>query len=430
MNESEALRRDWDNNPRWRGIERPYTPDDVLRISGSIKIEHTLANQQAKILWSRLHEKDPLITFGDLLGIMAPQMAKAGLKAIHVSGWQAAAANNANRQMYPDQSIYSPITVPDLVREITNALIRSDEIQHEELSRGVFAGKKVDYLDMPCVADAEAGFGGKRSVFELMKAMIEAGAAGVHFEDQLGSEKKCGHLGGKVLVPTSQFVDVLKDARLAADRMGVPTIIIARTDSLSAKLLSNDIDERDKPFLTGKRSSEGHYYVRPGMDAVIARSLAYAPYADMLWFETGKPDLAEAKKFAEAIHRAYPGKLFVYNCSPSFRWSKHLNVAEIKKFNRELGAMGYKFQSIPLLGYHLICYYTFEFAKQFIQNGMSAYVELQEKEFAAEKDGFTAHKHQREVGTGYFDQVSQIITGGKSSTSAMKGSTEEEQFKK
>ncbi|MDQ7041290.1 MAG: isocitrate lyase [Rhodothermus sp.] len=415
------LEAEWRTNPRWQGIQRPYTAEDVLRLRGSVEIAYTLADRGARRLWELLHTEPYVAALGALTGNQALQQVKAGLQAIYVSGWQVAADANLAGQMYPDQSLYPANSVPALVRRINNTLLRADQIHHAE------GDNTIDWL-VPIVADAEAGFGGPLHAFELTKALIEAGAAGVHFEDQLASEKKCGHLGGKVLVPTSQFIQTLVAARLAADVMGVPTIIIARTDANAATLLTSDIDERDHPFLTGERTPEGFFRVRAGLDQAIARALAYAPYADMIWCETSTPDLDEARRFAEAIHREYPGKLLAYNCSPSFNWKKHLDGATIARFQRELAAMGYKFQFITLAGFHTLNYAMFELAYDYAREGMPAYVRLQEKEFAAMEKGFTAVRHQREVGTGYFDAVRMVITGEQASTVALAGSTEAQQF--
>lgn len=415
------LEREWRTNPRWKGVERPYTAEDVVRLRGSFQVEYTLARRAAEKLWHLLHTEPYVPALGALTGNQAVQMVKAGLKAIYLSGWQVAADANLAGQMYPDQSLYPVNSVPAVVQRINNALRRADQIAWSE-------GKDdIDWM-VPIVADAEAGFGGPLNAFELMKAMIEAGAAGVHWEDQLSSEKKCGHMGGKVLVPTSQHIRTLVAARLAADILGVPTIIVARTDSLGATLLTSDIDPRDREFLTGERTPEGFYRVRNGIEAAISRGLAYAPYADLIWCETATPDLDEAKRFAEGILSRYPDKLLAYNCSPSFNWKRHLDDATIAKFQRELGAMGYKFQFITLAGFHALNASMFELAKGYAAEGMTAYVRLQEKEFALEREGYTATRHQREVGTGYFDEVAQVISGGHSSTLAMRGSTEEEQF--
>jgi isocitrate lyase len=406
---------------RWAGIERPYTGEDVLRLRGSVQVEHTLARLGAERLWSLLHDEEYVAALGALSGGQAVQMVKAGLKAIYLSGWQVAADANLAGQTYPDQSLYPADSAPALVKRLNNALLRADQIEHAE-------GRAGTHWLAPIVADAEAGFGGALNAFELMKAMIEAGAAGVHFEDQLAAEKKCGHLGGKVLVPTGQFIRTLTAARLAADVCGVPTVLVARTDALSATLLTSDVDERDREFATGERTAEGFFRVRPGLESPIARSLAYAPYADVLWCETSTPDLAEAERFAAAIHERYPGKLLAYNCSPSFNWRKHLSDREIARFQRELGAMGYKFQFITLAGFHSLNASMFELARGYAADGMTAYVGLQEREFELEADGYTATRHQREVGAGYFDAVVEAASGGESSTLALKGSTEEAQF--
>lgn len=406
---------------RFEGIQRNYTEETVKSLRGSVKIEYTLATRGAQKLWELLHEKEPVAALGALTGNMAVQQVRAGMKAIYLSGWQVAAdANNAG-QMYPDQSLYPASSVPDVVKRINNALLRADQIEHVE------GGAQRDWL-VPIVADAEAGFGGPLNAFELMKGMIEAGAAGVHFEDQLSSEKKCGHLGGKVLVPTSQFVRTLNAARLAADVMGVPTLLIARTDANSANLLTSDIDPRDKEFTTGERTPEGFFHVRGGIEQAIARGLAYAPYADLIWCETSTPDLDEARRFADAIHAKHPGKLLAYNCSPSFNWRKHLDDETIANFRRELNQMGYKFQFITLAGFHALNYGMFELARDYVGRGMSAYADLQDAEFAAVEHGYTAVKHQREVGTGYFDAVTLALSGGESSTTALDNSTEAHQF--
>ena len=428
-NEKQTNFIDLDNkeiNNRWNNIKRLYFPEDVHKLRGTINIEYSLARQGAIKLWKYLNEDDFVGTFGVLTGKQAVQHAKAGLKAVYVSGWQVAADANTSGNTYPDQSLYPVDSVPTLVKRINSALLRIDQV--ETLER--FENKSQIYKDrmLPIVADAESGFGGPLNVFELMKAMIEAGAAGVHFEDQLSSEKKCGHMGGKVLVPTQTQIRTLNSARLAADVMNVPTIILARTDANAASLITSDIDEYDKPFITGERTIEGFYKTRPGLDQAISRGLAYSPYADLIWCETAKPDLEEAKKFAEAIHKEYPNKLLAYNCSPSFNWKKNLDKNTMKKFQSELGKMGYKFQFITLAGFHLNNYATFKLAQAYKKDGMAAYSELQEEEFAAEKDGYTSTKHQREAGTSYFDAVSQALTQGKSSTIAMEGSTEKDQF--
>jgi len=415
------LERRWATDPRWKGIKRDYSAADVVRLRGTLKIEYSLASAGARRLWDLLQTEPYVATFGALTGAQATQMVLAGLKAIYMSGWQVAADNNLASQTYPDQSLYPSNSVPALVRRLNNALMRADQIYASEGHNGI-------YWYAPIVADAEAGFGGSLHAFELMKAMIEAGAAGVHFEDQLASEKKCGHLGGKVLVPTSQFIRTLTAARLAADVLDVPTVLIARTDAQAATLLLSDVDEYDHEFLTGERTTEGFYRVKSGLPSAIARGLAYAPYADLVWCETGHPDLAEAKEFAAAIQAKFPGKMLAYNCSPSFNWKRNLDDATIAKFQRELAAMGYRFQFITLAGWHMINFNAFELAKAYAAEGMTAYVRLQQAEFAAEKDGYTATRHQREAGTGYFDEVATIISGGTSSTTALAGSTETEQF--
>ncbi len=417
----EQLEQDWRDNPRWAGVSRPYSAADVVRLRGTVAVEHTLAKLGSEKLWRYLHTEDYVNALGALTGNMAMQQVKAGLKAIYLSGWQVAADANTAGAMYPDQSLYPVDSVPNVVRRINNALLRCDELNHAE------GGENIDWLQ-PIVADAEAGFGGVLNAFELMKHMIEAGAAGVHWEDQLASAKKCGHMGGKVLVPTQEAVQKLIAARLAADCAGVPSIIVARTDALGADLLTSDIDENDTPFCTGERTVEGFYKTRMGPDQAISRGLAYAPYCDLIWCETGQPDLAFAKQFADAIHAKFPGKMLAYNCSPSFNWKKYLDDATIAKFQRELAAMGYKFQFITLAGFHALNFSMFQLAKGYKARQMSAYVELQQAEFAAEPLGYTATKHQREVGTGYFDQVTQVIAGANSSVTALKGSTEEEQF--
>ena len=411
---------------RWNSLERLYSPRDVQKLRGTVNIEYSLARQGAEKLWKYLNEDDFVQTFGVLTGNQAVQHAKAGLKAVYISGWQVAADANTSGNTYPDQSLYPVDSVPTLVKRINSALLRADQV--ETMERFENKGVTSDDRMLPILADAESGFGGPLNVFELMKAMIEAGAAGVHFEDQLSSEKKCGHMGGKVLVPTQTQIRTLNSARLAADVMNVPTLIFARTDANAANLITSDIDEYDKPFITGERTIEGFYKTRPGLDQAIARGLAYAPYADLIWCETAKPDLDEAKRFADAIHKKYPDKLLAYNCSPSFNWKKNLDKDTMKIFQSELGKMGYKFQFITLAGFHLNNYATFKLAQAYKQDGMAAYSELQEAEFAAEKDGYTSTKHQREAGTSYFDAVSQALTQGKSSTVAMTGSTEEDQF--
>ena len=417
-----ALKKDWEENPRWKGIKRPYTAEEVIRLRGSIDIEYTLAERGAKKLWDLLHTEDYVNALGALTGNQAVQQVKAGLKAIYLSGWQVAADANLAGEMYPDQSLYPANSVPHVVRRINNALRRADQIEYSE------GNVTTDYF-APIVADAEAGFGGHLNVFELMKAMIDAGASGVHFEDQLASEKKCGHLGGKVLIPTQTAIKNLIAARLAADVMGVPTIIIARTDANAADLITSDVDEYDRPFLTGERTVEGFYRTKAGLDQAIARGLAYAPYADLIWCETAEPDLEEARKFAEAIHEKYPGKLLAYNCSPSFNWKLHMSEEEMDEFQKELAKMGYKFQFVTLAGFHTLNYSMFELASEYKDKGMGAYSRLvQQKEFAAEAKGYTATRHQREVGTGYFDEVAITISGGESSTVALEGSTEAEQF--
>ena len=417
----QALAQDWTENARWKGIKRNYTADDVVRLRGSLQIEHTLAKRGADKLWSLLHSEPFVNALGALTGNQAMQQVKAGLKAIYLSGWQVAGDANLAGEMYPDQSLYPANSVPMVVQRINNTFQRADQIQWSE-------GKNdIDFF-APIVADAEAGFGGVLNAYELMKSMIAAGAAGVHFEDQLASVKKCGHNGGKVLVPTREAIEKLNAARLAADVSGTGTLVIARTDAEAADLLTSDVDENDQPFLTGERTVEGFFKTRPGIEQAISRGLAYADYADLVWCETGKPDLAFAKKFAEAIHAKFPGKMLSYNCSPSFNWKKNLDDATIAKFQRELGAMGYKFQFITLAGFHALNYSMFNLAHGYARNQMSAFVELQEAEFAAADKGFTAVKHQREVGTGYFDAVTQAIQQGKSSTTALHGSTEDEQF--
>ncbi len=415
------LNKDWAENPRWMGIKRGYTAEEVVRLRGSVQIEHTVARRGAEKMWSLLHSEPFVATLGALTGNQAMQQVKAGLKAIYLSGWQVAGDANLAGEMYPDQSLYPANSVPLVVKRINNTFARADQIQWSE-------GKNdVDYF-APIIADAEAGFGGVLNAFELMKSMIEAGAAGVHFEDQLASVKKCGHMGGKVLVPTREAVAKLVAARLAADVMGVPTLVIARTDADAADLVTSDVDDIDKPFCTGERTVEGFYRTRAGLEQAVSRGLAYAPFVDLLWCETGKPDLTYAKAFADAIHAKFPGKLLAYNCSPSFNWKKNLDDATIARFQSELGAMGYKFQFITLAGFHSLNYSMFNLAYGYARNQMSAFVELQEAEFDAVDKGFTAVKHQREVGTGYFDAVTQTIEGSQSSTTALKGSTEDEQF--
>jgi isocitrate lyase len=421
MQQSKRLSETWQRNSRWRSVERPYSPEQVLRLCGKSNVVHSVAQHGASQLWNMLQTEHHLPALGAMSGNQAMQMVRAGLKAIYVSGWQVAADANLAGAMYPDQSLYPSNSVPALVQRINATLQRADEIEHLE-------GRNHREWMVPLVADAEAGFGGPLNAFELMKAMIGAGAAGVHFEDQLSSEKKCGHLGGKVLVPTNHFIRTLTAARLASDVMGTSTILIARTDANSAKLLTSDIDPQDRPFLTGERTSEGFFHIRGGLDIAIARGLAYAPYADLLWCETAQPDLTEARRFAEAIHAQYPGKLLAYNCSPSFNWKRHLDDTTIAHFQRELGAMGYKFQFITLAGFHALNHSMFTLARAYRHRGMSAYVDLQEAEFASEVEGYTATRHQREVGTGYFDQVMETISGGTASTVAMSESTEDDQF--
>lgn len=422
-----ALEKDWATNPRWKGIERGYTAADVVRLRGSFPIEHTIARRTSEKLWDMLHSEPYVNCLGALTGGQAMQQVKAGVKAIYLSGWQVAADNNTYSSMYPDQSLYPVDSVPKVVETINNTFRRADEIQH---AKGIDAGHK-DYIDYfaPIVADAEAGFGGVLNAFELMKAMIRAGAGGVHWEDQLASVKKCGHMGGKVLLPTRESCQKLIAARMAADVMGVPTLVIARTDAEAADLLTSDYDEIDKPFLTGERTSEGFYKTRKGLDQAVARANAYARYADLVWCETGTPDLDFAKKFADAVHKVHPGKMLAYNCSPSFNWKKNLDDATIAKFQRELGAMGYKYQFITLAGIHSMWYNMFDLSQDYVKRGMTAYVErVQEPEFAARDRGYTFVSHQQEVGTGYFDDVTTVIQGGKSSVTALTGSTEEEQF--
>ncbi|MEU7904671.1 isocitrate lyase [Actinoplanes sp. NPDC049118] len=414
------LTRAWAGDPRWLGVRRSYTAQDVVKLRGTVQEQHTLAERGARRLWDLLHNEDYINALGAMTGGQAVQQVRAGLKAIYLSGWQVAADANLSGHTYPDQSLYPANSVPAVVRRINNALLRADQIDNA-------AGKNERDWLAPIVADAEAGFGGPLNAFELMKAMIAAGAAGVHWEDQLASEKKCGHLGGKVLIPTAQHIRTLNAARLAADVAGVPSLIIARTDALAADLLTTDVDERDKPFLTGERTAEGFFRVRSGPESAIARGVAYAEYADLIWCETGKPDLEFARSFAEAVHKEHPGKMLAYNCSPSFNWKRNLDDADIARFQKELGAMGYKFQFVTLAGFHALNHSMFELAKGYGETGMSAYVKLQEAEFAAEANGYTATKHQAEVGTGYFDAVSTALNP-ESSTTALSGSTEAEQF--
>ncbi|RZL59939.1 isocitrate lyase [Variovorax guangxiensis] len=422
-----ALEKDWASNPRWKGIQRGYSAADVVRLRGSFPIEHTLARRGAEKLWELVNTESYVNCLGALTGGQAMQQVKAGVKAIYLSGWQVAADNNGYASMYPDQSLYPVDSVPKVVERINNTFRRADEIQW---SKGTNPGDKgyVDYF-APIVADAEAGFGGVLNAFELMKAMINAGAGGVHFEDQLASVKKCGHMGGKVLVPTTEAVQKLIAARMAADVCGTPTLVIARTDAEAADLITSDYDENDKPFITGERTAEGFYRTKKGIDQAISRAIAYAHYADLVWCETGTPDLAFAKKFADAVHKVHPGKMLAYNCSPSFNWKKNLDDATIAKFQKELGAMGYKYQFITLAGIHSMWFNMFDLAQDYVARGMSAYVEkVQEPEFAARDRGYTFVSHQQEVGTGYFDEVTTVIQGGKSSVTALTGSTEEEQF--
>jgi isocitrate lyase len=422
---ADELRNTWRDSPRWRGIQRPYSAEDVVRLRGTIAVEHSIARLTSEKLWRYVNEKPFVNSLGALTGNQAMQQVKAGLDAIYLSGWQVAGDANLAGEMYPDQSLYPADSVPAVVRRINATLRRADELHHAE------GDDSIDWFK-PIVADAEAGFGGVLNAFELMKQMIDAGAAGVHFEDQLSSAKKCGHMGGKVLVPTQDAINKLAAARLAADVSNVPTVLLARTDAESANLLTTDVDERDRPFIDSSkpRTPEGFFQVKAGMDQAIARGLAYAPYADLLWCETGKPDLEEAKHFAEAIQKKFPGKLLAYNCSPSFNWKRKLDDTTIAKFQRELGAMGYKFQFITLAGFHALNYSMFELARGYKAQQMTAYVALQQAEFAAEPNGYTATKHQREVGAGYFDDVTQTVTGGTSSVTALTGSTEEEQFKR
>ncbi|MGC8513344.1 MAG: isocitrate lyase [Acidimicrobiales bacterium] len=421
------LEKQWSTDPRWAGVERTYSAADVVRLRGSVQPEHTLARRGAERLWAELHGNDYINALGALTGGQAVEMVKAGLRAIYLSGWQVAADANLSEQVYPDQSLYASNSVPAVVRRINNALRRADQIEWAELAGADRTDEAREWL-VPIVADAEAGFGGALNSFELMKAMIEAGAAGVHFEDQLSSEKKCGHMGGKVLVPTQQHIRTLSAARLAADVCGVPTLVVARTDSLGANLLTSDVDPLDREFTTGERSPEGFFYVRPGMDIAIARGLAYAPYADLIWCETSTPDLDEARRYAEAIKARYPDKMLAYNCSPSFNWKKALDDETIARFQKELGSMGYTFQFITLAGWHALNAASFELAHGYAERGMSAYVELQQREFSLESDGYSATRHQREVGAGYFDDVASTLSGGSASTLALVGSTEEQQF--
>ncbi|MGI8553527.1 MAG: isocitrate lyase [Dehalococcoidia bacterium] len=419
--QARVLEASWATDPRWRGIERSYTADDVIRLRGSVQIEYTLARMGAERLWKLLHDDEHVAALGALTGNQAVQQVKAGLKAIYVSGWQIAADANVAGQMYPDQSLYPANSGPEVVKRINQALQRADQIHHAE-------GKNSIYWYAPIVADAEAGFGGPLNCFELMKGMVEAGAAGVHFEDQLASEKKCGHMGGKVLIPTQTAIRNLNAARLAADVLGVSTLVVARTDANGAELLTSDIDPYDQRFLTGKRTSEGFFEVRSGLDSAIARALAYAPYSDMIWCETSAPSLSEAQHFADEIHAKFPGKFLAYNCSPSFNWEAKLDRETIGRFQLELAKMGYRYQFITLAGFHTLNHSMFALAHAYREHGMAAYAEVQRAEFASEKDGYTATKHQREVGAGYFDQVALAVSGGSSSTTALKGSTEEAQF--
>ncbi|WP_249871230.1 isocitrate lyase [Oceanobacillus saliphilus] len=417
------LKKDWESNIRWVGVERPYSAEEVIRLRGSIDIEHTLAQRGANKLWDLINTEDYVNALGALTGNQAVQQVKAGLKAIYLSGWQVAADANMAGQMYPDQSLYPVNSVPNVVKRINQALQRADQIHYSE------GNEEIDWF-APIVADAEAGFGGQLNVFELMKSMIESGASAVHFEDQLSSEKKCGHLGGKVLLPTQNAVKNLIAARFAADVMGTPTVIIARTDANAADMITNDVDPYDAPFITGERTTEGFYKTKSGIEQAIARGLAYAPYADLIWCETSEPNIEEAQKFADAIHEQYPNKLLAYNCSPSFNWKRKLSDDEIANFQKELGKMGYKFQFVTLAGFHALNHSMFELARKYKDEGMAAYSELQQAEFDSEQFGYSATRHQREVGTGYFDEVAQVISGGTASTTALKGSTEAEQFTK
>jgi len=431
--QASQLQSQWQADPRWAGVQRTYTAEDVIKLRGSVQEEHTLARLGAERLWRLLHSEDYVNSLGALTGNQAVQQVRAGLKAIYLSGWQVAADANLSGQTYPDQSLYPANSVPQVVRRINNALLRADQITFSEAAAAADdsdgESASTPYWMAPIVADAEAGFGGVLNAFELMKSMIAAGAAGVHWEDQLSSEKKCGHLGGKVLIPTGQHVKVLNAARLAADVCGVPSLVIARTDAHAATLITSDVDERDREFTTGERTAEGFYRTRPGLEPCIARGLAFAPYSDLLWMETSTPDLEEARQFAEGIKAVHPDQMLAYNCSPSFNWRRHLDDGTITKFQKELGAMGYKFQFITLAGFHALNYSMFHLAQGYAAEGMPAYVELQESEFAAESSGYTATRHQREVGTGYFDLVASAITPD-SSTQALAGSTESEQFNK
>jgi len=418
---AQDLRQQWETDPRWEGITRPYTAEEVMKLRASILVEHTLAKVGAERLWLLLNTEPYVNTFGALTGAQAVQMVRAGLQAIYLSGWQVAADNNMAGQTYPDQSLYPSNSVPQVIKRLNNALTRADQIDRSE-------GRNGTYWYAPIVADAEAGFGGPLHSFELMKSMIEAGAAGVHFEDQLAAEKKCGHLGGKVLIPTAQFIRTLVAARLAADVLNVPTLLVARTDAESATLITSDADPYDHPFLTGERTTEGYFHINHGMDACVARGLAYAPYADLVWCETSTPNLEQARTFAEAIHKHFPGKMLAYNCSPSFNWKRNLDDATIAKFQREIAAMGYKFQFITLAGWHSINYHAFDLAQRYVEQGMTAYVDLQQQEFGSEERGYTGTRHQRESGTGYFDSVLMAVTGGLTSTAALANSTEAEQF--
>lgn len=421
MKTASEMKSNWGSDPRWKGVTRTYSPEDVLKLRGSFQVEHTLAQMGAERLWELMQKEDYIHALGALTGNQAVQQVRAGLEAIYLSGWQVAADANLSGNMYPDQSLYPSNSVPAVVQKINRALMRADQIEYSE-------GKVSRHWMAPIIADAEAGFGGPLNSYELMKSMIEAGAAGVHFEDQLASEKKCGHLGGKVLIPSSQFIRTLTAARLAADVMGVPTFLIARTDAQGAQLLTSDVDERDREFMTGERTSEGFYKIKSGLEAAIARGLAYAPFADLVWCETSTPDMDEARHFAEAIRKKYPGKALAYNCSPSFNWKKNLSEDQIARFQKELGGMGYKFQFVTLAGFHSLNHGMYELAMDYKERGMTAYSKLQEREFASEKFGYTATKHQREVGTGYFDMVSTVICNGQSSTLAYEGSTERQQF--